>query len=141
MGTEQGSDAVKELIARGEDADGRTSPGENFRHRIGKWRRPLRRHLSVRRAEMQCERIRKLISRWHRDEPGARAQGSAAEMLESVSTDSRHYPLERGARFAEGDGHFTGMPRMTLRLRYRTWKLRALCWVLRRLRRHQLTQY
>jgi hypothetical protein len=29
---------------------------------------PLRRHLNVRRAEMQCERIRKLISRWHRDE-------------------------------------------------------------------------
>jgi hypothetical protein len=27
-----------------------------------------------------------------------------------------------------------GMPRMTLRLRYRTWKLRALCWVLERLR-------
>jgi hypothetical protein len=31
----------------------------------------------------------------------SRAQGSAAEMLESVSTDSRHYPQERGARFAE----------------------------------------
>ena len=24
-----------------------------------------------------------------------------------------------------------GMPRMTLRLRYHVWKLRALCWVLR----------
>jgi hypothetical protein len=34
---------------------------------------------------------------------------------------------KRGARF-------TGMLRMTLRLRYRTLKLRALCWVLRRLR-------
>ena len=55
-------------------------------------------------------------------------------MLESVSTDSRHYPQERGARFAEGGGRFTGMPRMTLRLRYLTLKLRALCWVLRRLR-------
>jgi hypothetical protein len=85
MGTEQGSDAVKERIARGEDADGRTSPGENFRGRIGKRRRPLRRHLSVRRAEMQCERIRKLISRWHRDELGARAQGSAAEMLKALA--------------------------------------------------------
>src|ERR1700730_3494768 len=55
------------------------------------------------------------------------AQGSAAEMLESVSTDSRHYPQVRGARFAEGGERFTAMPRMTLRLRYRTWKLRALC--------------
>jgi len=26
-----------------------------------------------------------------------------------------------------------GKPRMTLRIRYRTLKLRALCWVLRRL--------
>ena len=50
------------------------------------------------------------------------AQGSAAEMLESVSTDSRHYPQVRGARFAEVGGR---MPRMTLRLRYRTLKLRA----------------
>ena len=64
----------------------------------------------------------------------SRAQGSAAEMLESVSTDSRHYPQVRGARFAEGAGRFTGMPRMTLRLSYPTYKLRALCWVLRRLR-------
>jgi hypothetical protein len=55
-------------------------------------------------------------------------------MLESVSTDSRHYPQVRGARFAEGGGRFTGMPRMTLRLRYRILKLRALCWVLQRLR-------
>jgi hypothetical protein len=46
----------------------------------------------------------------------------SAEMLESVSTDSRHYPQERGARFAEDGGRFTGMPRMTLRLRYRTLK-------------------
>jgi hypothetical protein len=55
-------------------------------------------------------------------------------MLESVSTDSRHYPQERGARFAEGGGRFTGMPRMMLRIRYLTLKLRALCWVLRRQR-------
>jgi hypothetical protein len=34
----------------------------------------------------------------------------------------------------KGDGRFTGMPRMTIRLRYRTWKLHALCCVLRRLR-------
>ena len=46
----------------------------------------------------------------------------SAEMLESVSTNSRHYPQERGARFAEGGGRFTRMPRMTLRLRYRTLK-------------------
>ena len=31
-------------------------------------------------------------------------------MLESVSTDSRYYPQERGARFAEGGGRFTAMP-------------------------------
>jgi hypothetical protein len=54
-------------------------------------------------------------------------------MLEGVSTDSRHYPQERGARFAEGGGRFTGMPRMTIRLRYLTLKLRGLCWVLERL--------
>ncbi|MGB8901306.1 MAG: hypothetical protein WCC90_19645 [Methylocella sp.] len=61
-------------------------------------------------------------------------------MLESVSTDSRHYPQERGARFAEGGGRFTGMPRMTLRLRYLTLKLRALCWVLWRLRSGRLAR-
>jgi len=55
-------------------------------------------------------------------------------MLESVSIDSRHYPQLGGARFGERGGRFTGMPRMTLRLRYLTLKLRALCWVLRRLR-------
>jgi hypothetical protein len=54
--------------------------------------------------------------------------------IESVSADSRHYPQVRGARFAEGGGRFTGMPRMTIRLRYLTLKLRALCRLLRRLR-------
>ena len=58
---------------------------------------------------------------------------AAAPKRPASGTDSRHYPQERGARFAEGGGRFTGMPRMTLRLRYRTWKLRALCWVLRAL--------
>jgi hypothetical protein len=58
-------------------------------------------------------------------------------MLEGVSPDSRHYPQVRGARFNEGGGRFTGMPCMTLRLRYRILKLRALCWVLRRLRQAQ----
>jgi hypothetical protein len=43
------------------------------------------------------------------------------------SSDSRHYPQERGARFAEGGGRLTGMPLMTFRLRYRILKLRALC--------------
>ncbi|MGC2225121.1 MAG: hypothetical protein WA624_23520 [Methylocella sp.] len=61
-------------------------------------------------------------------------------MLESVSTDSRYYPQERGARFAERGGRFTGMPRMTLRLRYLTLKLRALCWVLRRMRAGRLAR-
>jgi hypothetical protein len=65
---------------------------------------------------MQCERIRKLISRGHRDELGAERKAPPG-MLESVSTDSRHYPQECGARFAEGGGRFTGMPRMTLCLR------------------------
>jgi len=67
----------------------------------------------------------------------SRAQGSAAEMLESVSTDSRQYPQVRGARFAEGAGRFTGMLRMIqlarIRIRYLTLKLRAPCWVLERL--------
>ena len=62
-------------------------------------------------------------------------------MLESVSTDSRHYPQERGARFAEGGGRFTGKPRMTIRLPYLTWKLRALCWLLRAAVRGQRVQY
>jgi hypothetical protein len=31
-------------------------------------------------------------------------------MLVSVSTDSRRYPQERGARFGEGGGRFTAMP-------------------------------
>jgi hypothetical protein len=73
--------------------------------------------MSVRRAEMQCERSTNsyragIAMNW------SRAQGSAAEMLESVSTDSRHYPQERGAHFAEGGGRFTGMPRTTLRIRH-----------------------
>jgi hypothetical protein len=58
-------------------------------------------------------------------------------MLESVSTDSRHYPQEGGARFAEGGGRFTGMARMTLRIGYLTLKIRALCWVLRLLLKHR----
>ena len=59
-------------------------------------------------------------------------------MLESVSTDSRHYPQGRGGRFAEGGGRFTGMPRITLRGRYLTLKLRALLLGLRRLRAGRL---
>jgi hypothetical protein len=101
MGTEQGSDAVKEWIARGEDADGRTSPGENFRHRIGKRRRPLRRHLSVRRAEMQCERIRKLISRWHRNKLGAERKAAwrkcskaLAPILDIIRKNAVHASLK-----------------------------------------------
>ena len=134
MGTEQGSDAVKELIARGEDADGRTSPGENFRHRIGKRRRPLRRHLSVRRAEMQCERIRKLISRWHRNKLGAERKAAwrkcskaLAPILDIIRKNAVHASLKAVDASRR-------MPRMTLRLRYRTLTLRALSWVLRRLR-------
>jgi hypothetical protein len=99
---------------------------QTAKHRL----RPLRRHLSVRRAEMQCERDPQThIARASR-RTGSRAQGSAAEMLE-------HYPQERGARFAEGGGRFTGMPRMTLRLRYPALKLRAPCRVSRRLRKRR----
>jgi hypothetical protein len=76
--------------------------------------------------------IRKLISRWHRDELGAEREAARRECSKSLA--SRHYPQVRGARFAEGGGRFTGMHRKTLRLRYRTLKLRALCWVLQRLR-------
>jgi hypothetical protein len=86
---------------------------------------------------MQCERIRKLISRWHRDELRAARKAVRREMPENVSTDSRHYPEVRGARFVEGRGRFTGMPR--IRIRYLTYKLRALCWVLRRLRAGRLS--
>jgi hypothetical protein len=68
---------------------------------------------------------------------GAERKAAAAEMLESVSTDSRHYPQVRGARFAEGGGRFPGKSRITLRLRYLTLKLRALCWLLRRMRAGQ----
>jgi hypothetical protein len=59
---------------------------------------------------------------------------AAAPERPASGTDSQHYPQERGARFAEGGGRFTGMPHMSLRLRSLTRKLRALCWVLRRLR-------
>jgi hypothetical protein len=58
------------------------------KHRL----RPLRRHVSVRRAEINVSEIRKLISRWHLDEVGA--ERNAARRKKSVSTDSRHYPQE-----------------------------------------------
>jgi hypothetical protein len=51
---------------------------------------------------------------------GAARKASAAEMFESVSTDSRRYPQIRRVVDASWD-------RMTLRIRYLTWKLRALC--------------
>jgi hypothetical protein len=78
--------------------------------------------------------IRKLISRWHRDELGAErkaARRKCSNALAPILDVIRKYA---GARFAEGGGRFTGMPPMTLRFRYLTLKLRALCWVLRRLR-------
>jgi hypothetical protein len=86
---------------------------------------------------MQCERIRKHISRWHRDELGAERKAARrkcskalAPILDIIRKNAVHASLK-------GGGRFTGMPRMTLRLRYRVWKLRALCWVLRRLRAGQ----
>jgi hypothetical protein len=86
---------------------------------------------------MQCERIRKHISRWHRDELGAERKAARrkcskalAPILDIIRKNTVHASLK-------GGGRFTGMPRMTLRLRYLTLKLRALCWVLRRLRAGQ----
>jgi len=81
-------------------------------------------------------KIRKLISRWHRDELGAERKAARqkcskalAPILDIIRKNAVHASL--------GGGRFTGMPRMTLRLRYLTWKLRALCWALRRLRAGQ----
>jgi hypothetical protein len=88
---------------------------------------------------MQCERIRKLISRWHRDELGAERKAARrkcskalALILDIIRKNAVHTSLK-------GGGRFTGMPRMTIHLRYLTLKLRALCWVLRRLRAGRLS--
>jgi hypothetical protein len=80
---------------------------------------------------MQCERIRKLISRGHRDELGAERKAARRKCSKALAPILDIIRKVRGARFAEGGGRFTAMP---LRIRYRTWKLHALCWVLRRLR-------
>jgi hypothetical protein len=130
-------DAVKEWIARSEDADGRTSPGENFRHRIGKRAKAIaaasERPASGNANAMRANSYRAGIAmNWEPERKAARRKCSKA-----LAPISRHYPQERGARFAEGGGRFAGMPRITLRLRYLTLKLRALCWVLRRLRAMQ----
>ena len=93
--------------------------------------RPLRRHLSIRRAEMQCERIRKLRSRWHRDELGAERKAARRKCSKALAPIF-DIIIRKNAVHAslKGSGRFAGMPRMTLRLRYLTLKLRALCWVL-----------
>ena len=79
--------------------------------------------------------IRKLISRWHRDELGAErkaARRKCSKALAPILDVIRKYAVHASA---EG-GRFTGMPRMTI-LRYRILKLRVPCWVLRRmLQRH-----
>jgi hypothetical protein len=68
-------------------------------------------------------------------EPSARRRGGNA----------RHYPQERGARFVNAVDASREMPRMTqlacIRIRYLTWKLRALCSLLRRLRAGQRLEY
>jgi hypothetical protein len=43
-----------------------------------------------------------------------------------------------GQRTRGSRARYAGKPRMTLRFRYRTLQLRALCWVLRRLRAGQV---
>jgi hypothetical protein len=89
---------------------------------------------------MQCERIRKLISRWHRDELGAERKAARRKCSKALAPILDIIRKVRGARFAEGGGRFTGMPRMTLPLRHLTLKLRALCWVLQRLRAGRWTR-
>jgi hypothetical protein len=88
---------------------------------------------------MQCERIRKLISRWHRDELGAEREAARWKCSKALA------PIfdiicKNAVHASQGGGRFTAMPRITLRLRYLTLKLRALCWVLRRLRAGRLVR-
>ena len=75
---------------------------------------------------MQCERIRKLISRWHRDELGAERKAARrkcskalAPILDIIRKNAVHASVK-------GGGRFTGMPRMTqlacFRIRYLTLK-------------------
>jgi hypothetical protein len=52
---------------------------------------------------------------------------SVAPILDIIRKNAVHASVK-------GGGRFTGMLRMTLRIRYLTWKPRALCWLLRRLR-------
>jgi hypothetical protein len=66
---------------------------------------------------MQCERIRKLISRWHRDELGAERKAARrkcskalASILDIIRKDAVHASLKAVDASRE-------MPRMTLRLR------------------------
>jgi hypothetical protein len=101
----------------------------------------MRRHLSVRRAEINVSASANsyragIAMKW---EPSPRQGGGNAR--KSASTDSRHYPQVRGARFAGGGGRFAGMPRITLRIRYLTLKLRALSWLCGGCACHQLTQH
>ena len=62
------------------------------------------RQLSVRREEMQCERIRKLISRWHRDELGAERKATRrkcskalAPILDIIRKNAVHASLKADA--------------------------------------------
>jgi hypothetical protein len=83
---------------------------------------------------MQCERIRELISRWHRDELGAERKAARRKCLKALAPILDIIRKNVVHASLKGGGRFTEMPRITLRLRYRTLKLRALCWALRRLR-------
>jgi len=66
---------------------------------------------------MQCERVRKLISRWHRDELGVERKAALRKCSKASAPILDIIRKVRGARFAESGGRFTGMPRMTLRIR------------------------
>jgi hypothetical protein len=59
---------------------------------------------------MQCERIRKLILRWHRDELGAERKAARRKCSKALAPI-----LDITRKNAEGGGRFTAMPRMTLR--------------------------
>jgi hypothetical protein len=82
---------------------------------------------------VQSERFRKLKSRWHRDELGAErkaARRKCSKELAPILDIIRKYAVHASLKAVDA---LRECP-MTLRLRYLTLKLRALCWVLRRLR-------
>jgi len=62
-------------------------------------------------------------------------QATGLAIMEDAPFETRHNGEPKGQTIV------TRALRDRVSLRYLTLKLRALCWALRRLRRHQLTQY